>query len=660
MKKIIFGLCVVALSIASWSGAEEETVSMIEQYKNECKRDLEQVEKLFLQVENATGPYTEETILEPMNTLGIVMGNSARKAGLYFNTHPESKIRDVAKQHRQDLSSLGSKIYMSVPICNALKQVEAPKDEQSARLLKEMLRDYRRSGVDQPEEIREQIKTLIEELTVLGQNFSENISTDVRFIDLDSVDELDGLPEDYIAAHKPGENGKIRITTNYPDYVPFMRFAKSNEARHALYMVYQNRAYPANKQVLKDILIKRHKMAQLLGYANYAEYTAETRMIKTAGNIQTFIDKVANIARPRAEREYDVLLKRLQKMEPESKTVDPWNAGFVSEIVRREKYEVDAKVVRTYFQFGHVRDGILEMTSKMFGVTFRRWNTPVWHEDVVAYEMVEDGNVIGRFYFDLFPRDNKFKHAAHFSMLDGIKGRQVPTSALVCNFPGKGDESALMEHSQVETFLHEFGHMLHHLFAGEQRWTQFSGIATERDFVEAPSQMLEEWVWNAEALRMISLNQSGETLPDELLIKMVAAKEFGRGLTVCGQMNYAALSLNYYDCDPTDLDLDKTMIDLSKKYSIYDHVPETHTYAGFGHLYGYSAGYYTYMWSLVISKDLLSRFELEGMLNPNVAKAYRRAILAPGGSRDAADMVEDFLGRPYSFEPFGSWLNTQK
>ncbi len=646
--------CFTALLI----GAAPGPLVTAEASKVQCQNDLEQFEQQFQTLENISGPKTVNSVLEPLNDLEIKMSSSIRTAGLYAQVHPDAAIRDLAKNHRQAISKLGNEIYMSGPIYAALKQVpEPPNDPDTQRLLHELLRDYRRSGVDLPHAEREKIKTLNDELTMLGQTFIENISTDVRYLALNSTNDLAGLPADYIAAHPAEENGKIRISTNYPDYIPFIRYAQSDEHRRQLYVLYQNRGYPANKAVLESILAKRFELANLLGYPNYAAYVTETRMIETPEKIQTFIDQVAAMARQRAEREYAELLEKLQQIDPDATKVDPWKASFISEALRREKYEVDAKEVRSYFQFGPVRDGIFKLTSELFGVTYRPWDTPVWHEDVEAYEMVENGEVIGRFYFDLHPRDNKFKHAAHFSLKEGITGRQIPVSALVCNLPGKNDEGALMEHSQVETFLHEFGHLLHHLFAGQQRWSYFSGIATQRDFVEAPSQMLEEWIWSKDALDLISVNAAGEPIPNELLKKMTAAREFGEGMRVCGQMGLAALSLNYYDRDPTDIDLDEIMLAMRKKYSLYDHVPGTHFYANFAHLYGYSSGYYTYMWSLVISKDLLSRFETEGMLNKNTALEYRAAVLAPGGSKDAADLIEDFLDRPYSFEPFGKWLN---
>lgn len=657
MKKI-YHLLATGISLIASANAQGEFAMTAQEYKQECQHDLQQARDLFAKLENTAGDKTVKTVLEPLNDLYLLRGNSGGKANLFYNVHPDPEIRDLAKEQQQALSEIGTALYLSVPIYNALQEIEPPtNDPETTRVLKKIIRDYRRSGVDKPEAVREQIRQLKKELTELGQDFSKNMRDDVRYITLDSSEELAGLPDDYIEKHAPGADGKIRISTDTPDYFPFMRFAQNAEKRRELYMKSSNRGHPANEPVLKTLLLKRYELANLLGYRNYAEYITETKMIQNAGNIRSFIDRIAALARPAAEREYNELLARLQKMEPEAKKIDPWKAGYIGEILRREKYSVDAKEVRSYFPFGAVRDGILQLTSSLFGVTFRPWETATWHEDVAAYEMLEGDRVIGRFFLDLHPRENKYKHAAHFGILDGIRDRQIPTSALVCNLPGKGDDSELMEHSQVETFLHEFGHLLHNLFGGNQRWVYFSGIATERDFVEVPSQLLEEWIWNADVLKLISKNKNGEPLPEKLLNKMIAAKEFGKGLGVTGQMFLAAMSLNYYDCNPDTLDLLNRMVELQEKYSLYEHVPGTHKYANFGHLDGYSAIYYTYMWSLVIAKDFFSHFETEGLFNTKLATHYRKTILDPGGSKEANDLVLDFLGRPYSFDSFGQWLN---
>lgn len=649
----------IAVSICLFSTALAKVGSFQESYRNECSQELGETREIFHGLEKLKGSKNIGNVLVPLNEIELLLSKSASKASLYYNVHPSEEIRDIAENQQKEITKLASEINLSLPLYEACKAVDVAKaDSQTKRYLEHTLRDFRRSGVDKPEEVRKRIKEINDELTELGQEFSLNTRKDVRSITLTSTNELAGLPEDYIAAHMPDENGEIKITTDYPDYIPFSRYADNDAKRLELYKEFKNRAYPTNGKVLKDVLIKRYELANLIGYGNYAEFITETKMVKTVPTVRKFIDDVSEMATPLANAEYAVLLKRLQQIDPKATEVGDWQKTYLEELIRKERFNVDAKKIRSYFQFGHVRDGIFDLTTALYGVTFRPWKTEVWDPDVKAYELVDGDQVIGRFFLDLHPRENKYKHAAHFDLQAGLTDRQVPISALICNFPGKDDEAALMEHSQVETFLHEFGHLLHHLFSGDQKWIRFSGIATELDFVEAPSQMLEEWVWNAETLKMLAMNAKGETIPAEMVESMVAAKEFGTGLFVTHQMFYAATSISIYDCDPTDLDLSKTMNGLQDKYSPFKHVPGTHMYANFGHLYGYSAMYCTYMWSQVIAKDLFSRFEEEGMLNQKVAAAYRNKILAAGGSKDAAELVEDFLGRPYSFEPFANWLNS--
>jgi len=289
----------------------------------------------------------------------------------------------------------------------------------------------------------------------------------------------------------------------------------------------------------------------------------------------------------------------------------------------------------------------------MFGVEYRKIDSDGWHDSVEAFELVDNDKVIGKFFLDMHPRADKYKHAAAFPLVSGVSGIQVPQAALVCNFPAVGP----MEHDQVETFFHEFGHLLHHLFGGEHRWVGISGFNTEWDFVEAPSQMLEEWAWDAKTLKTFATNDKGESIPDTLIASMRKARDFGKGTWVKHQMFYASVSLNYYDRDPQGMNTTELMKQLQKKYSPYDYVDDTYFHLSFGHLDGYSAIYYTYMWSLVIAKDLFSVFEKEGLLNPKIADRYRKFVLAPGGSKDAADMVKDFLGREYTFDAFAGWLN---
>jgi thimet oligopeptidase len=273
--------------------------------------------------------------------------------------------------------------------------------------------------------------------------------------------------------------------------------------------------------------------------------------------------------------------------------------------------------------------------------------------------MFQDGKLTGRFYLDMHPRANKYNHAAQFDVRTGIAGRQIPEATLVCNFPGGGEnDPGLMEQGDVETFLHEFGHLLHTLFAGNQKWLGVGGIRTEHDFVEAPSQMLEEWARDPATLATFARHyQTNEPIPADLVKRMKRAAEFGKGLQVRRQMVYADLSLSVYDRDPSQVDPTAITKALVQKYQPFEFVDGTHFHASFGHLDGYSAVYYTYMWSLVIAKDLFSKFDRANMLDPTVAVKYRRTVLEPGGSAPAAKLVENFLGRPFDFKAYQQWLD---
>jgi thimet oligopeptidase len=306
--------------------------------------------------------------------------------------------------------------------------------------------------------------------------------------------------------------------------------------------------------------------------------------------------------------------------------------------------------VRRYFDFERVRAGLLDVTGRLFGLEY----VPVpdvtaWHPDVAVYDVQAGQERLGRIYLDLHPREGKFKHAAQFVVVAGVAGQQLPEGSLVCNLP-----RGLMEHSDVVTLFHEFGHLVHHILAGGQQWARFSGVATEWDFVEAPSQMLEEWAWDPQILASFGLDEDGNPIHAELVERMRAAKDFGKGYFVRTQMFYAALSYQLHLNRPDDITA--LVRELQAKYDLFDYIDGTHFHASFGHLEGYTSAYYTYMWSLVIAKDMFSAFDPKDLFDPAVAHRYRDEVLARGGNADAAELVTNFLGRPYSFEAFGHWV----
>ncbi len=586
--------------------------------------------------------------------------NAGARASLARNVHPTEANRTAAEKCEQDVEALNVELSLDRGVYDALTKLDLSKEDASTQMwMKKALLEFKRAGVDRDEATRGKVKSLSEELVKLGQEFNKNISSDVRKVELDPK-ELAGMPEDYVKAHPPGPNGKVTITSNYPDYIPFMTYAKSGKAREALWRVYRQRAHPQNLKVLDGLIAKRHELATLLGYPTWAAYTTENKMVKTQEAAETFIKKVNDAAKLRAEADYKKLLARKQKDDPKAKLINPWEQDYYDDRVKAESFGFDSQAVRPYFEYSRVLSGVMDITQELFGITYVKvTDAKVWHPDVVAYDVLEGTRPLGRIYLDMHPRDGKYKHAAQFDLTVGQEGKRLPEGVLVCNFPKpEAGAPALMQHSEVETFFHEFGHLLHHTFAGHQKWAGISGIKTEWDFVETPSMLLQEWPADAKTLaRFAKHYQTGEVIPEALVGQLRASKEFGKGLWTRRQMFLSMVSLSYYN-RPPPFDTTKLMASIQKDFEPFrkEHVDGTYFQLAFGHLEGYSAAYYTYAWSVVIAKDLLTKFDGQ-LMQPTIAKQYKKDILDPGGSKEAAKLVEDFLGRPYDFKAYETWLN---
>ena len=452
---------------------------------------------------------TREGTLVPYNELLLAASASNALAGLMSEVHPDEAIRDAARECEQEVSRFYSDLALDRDMYDALASVDVgDTDPATERFVSHTLRDYRRAGVDRPAEVRDRLKQIDEELTKLGQQFSKNISEDVRVIEATA---LAGLPADYIAAHPADAAGKIRITTDYPDYNPFMTYATDDALRKELYIAFRSRGDQANEAVLRDILALRAEKAGLLGFADWADYITADKMIKSGSLAGEFIEKVWKLAEPRAKEDYAELLRQLRTVDPAATEVADWQKVWLENLVKKERYEVDASEVRQYFSYGRVLAGLLEITSSIFDLTYTPVDETAWHASVLVYDVKRGSEKLGRIYLDMHPRDGKYKHAAQFPLKDGVRGVQLPQGVLVCNFP-TGD--ALMEHDDVVTMFHEFGHLMHHVLGGHQPWVTQSGVATEWDFVEAPSQMFEEWAWSHDTLsRFARHHVTGETIP---------------------------------------------------------------------------------------------------------------------------------------------------
>lgn len=567
------------------------------------------------------------------------------------DTNPDADIRKAAEECVQRASAALVDLGASRPIYERLQVVEkAPIPPTLRHMVNRQLDSYRRLGVDKDEATRIRIGELQNRVTAASIEFEGNISADTRSVTATPA-ELKGMPQDWLSAHPVGTDGLVRIGMAYPDVMPLSRYAESADIRKRVMTSFANRAYPANDAVLRRIIDDRTQFAGLLGYPDYAAYDFANRMAGTPARVQSFLDEIGGVARPIGEAEAARMLARLRKDDPTLASLGSWSSGYATRLIRKEDYEVDPEQVRQYFVFDKVQAGILDLTRDLFGVEIRPWATEVWHPDVEAFEMVQDGAAIGRFYLDMHPREGKFTHAQMAPLRFGINDRVLPVAVLETNFP-KG----LMEHSDVVTFLHEFGHLLHWIFAGRQDFAAQNPMELENDVVEAPSQLLEEWVWDYDTLKRFATNTEGEPIPAALVEKMNVSRRFGEAFGTMQQLGYAGASLAFYSGVPADRNLADVYDTAYNRYALAPNPEGTHSYAAFGHLTGYGASYYTYQWSKALASDLLSEFRKHGLRDPATAGRYRDLVLAPGGSASMNLLAKNFLGRDWTVDAYRAEL----
>ncbi len=615
------------------------------------------------QVTAVKGARTIENTLMPFDEAVRQINSSIYLASLIEQVHPDAKFRDAATAMVSKASAAQTALALNRDVYQALFSLDVSKSDAATQYyVKRQLLEFRLAGVDKDDATRAQLKKLNDQLTDEQSAFDRNINDDQKKVEVKDAKELDGLPQDFIDRHKPGADGKIIITTNYPDALPVLKFSKSDDLRRRLFLAFQTRAYPKNKEVLENMMKTRYQIATILGYASWADYNAADKMIQQGGNIADFIEKVDAAARPVTQREFAMLLAEKRKTDPDAKEVGDYENGYLNELVRRSQFNFDSQVVRPYLPFNEVRQGILDTAATLFHVTFKREeNVPSWDPAVETWDVIDSGKTIGRFYLDMHPRPGKFSHAEMAPVLDGIVGKQLPEAILVCNFPAPtADDPGLMEYGDVVTFFHEFGHLMHHILGGQQRWAGISGITMEGDFVEAPSQMLEEWMHSPQVLASFARNyKTGEPIPAELVARMNRASAFGRASWVSQQDTYTAISYDIYKTKPQDVDLDAVAIADQKKYTPFTPLTGTHMYAAFGHLAGYSSAYYTYLWDKVIAEDFFSQFDHNNLLAGEAPMRYRHTVLQPGGSVSANTLVKNFLGREQNMDAFQKWMGEE-
>lgn len=589
-------------------------------------------------------------------------GNALGMSGFLSYVSTDKKFRDAANDLQMQSSQYMVDVATRRDVYKAIREYTDTNprlDPVQAKLVKEMLIGFKNSGMDLNDADLEKFKALNKEKAEYIIKFDKNIQ---EYKDPLAVtqEQLQGLGEDYIQKLSKTDDGKYLVTLDYPDYVPFMQNADDEQARKELEFKFNRRGGQENVELLEKTLTLRREIARLLGYKNHAELRLEDRMAKNPQTVMAFLKDLQKKLKPLGKKEdKEMIAYKNSKTGKNSRTLYSWESGYWSNKFRKENLELDSEKIKEYFPSQVVIDGMLDLFGGVFGITFEPVNIPVWHPDVKAFKIKDkaSGELVAYFYMDLYPREGKYKHAACFGLVEGEEKQdgtyQIPFVAIVANLnKPSGDTPSLLKHSEVETLFHEFGHVLHNALT-KAKYSAFSGTSVSWDFVEAPSQMLERWAWDPQVLKKISRHyKTGEALPDDLIKRMIAAKNFGAGGMYLRQDFFAQYDMTLHTADTTP-DTTKLYFELTKKIRGLPLTKGTIPQASFGHIMGgYDAGYYGYLWSEVIAEDFFGEFKKNGIFNPETGLKFRREILEKGGTLDEEKMVENFLGRPADNKPF--------
>ncbi|MGA3131208.1 MAG: M3 family metallopeptidase [Terracidiphilus sp.] len=611
------------------------------------------------------GERTPENSLRHFDAAIEQLNLAGAQAGILNSVAAEKAVRDQAQMEAQRVAMAGSALSLNRAVFDVLVAINLDGASPATKhYVQRTLLGYRLSGVDKDEATRERLHALHDKATQLSLAFSRNIQEGGKTIEA-APDELEGLPADYIARHlaQKGEDGKewVTLSTDPPDMMPVMTFAASAGLRERMFLAYNTRAYPQNRQLLLDLLVTRQEIANILDFRSWADLATADQMMKSAANVRTFLARLDEASREGARLEHEQVLEFTRQRQPEITEIDITSRGYWYEQFRRTKYDFDSQSVRPYFPYDRVEAGVLETAAKLFKVEFRPSSASAWHEAISVYEVFEDGRVVGRFYLDMHPREGKSKWFSAAPVVTGVRGRVLPEAALICNFPQPEEgDPGLLQYSDVVTFFHEFGHLMHAILGGHTEWVGLSGFATEGDFIEVPSQMLEEFFRDEKLLQAFAKHyQTGEVLPSELIRTMKRAGAFGRADWVRTQLYYTTLSLDLHDRDAAGIDPDAITRELYKSFQPWTWLEDSKMYASFGHLIGYSSNYYTYMFDKVIALDFFAQFDPENLLGGNAGERYRKTVLEQGGSKRGKELVRDFLGRDEEFAAFAKWLNEE-
>jgi thimet oligopeptidase len=614
-------------------------------------------ESLVSEAIESPGSSFEERIA-PLDGALAIIDDATGYGPFLSNFHVDRDVRDAGNDAEQRLSTWLTGLLARREVFDAVSAVDASElAGLQRRSHEEWVRDLRRAGHALETSERERVLELRQRLIELQVEYARNVSEYKDHLEVAPSD-LEPLPTAYVESLEPGETeGTVKVTLDYPAYVPFMEQAPNRDQRRQLQHKYLNRAVDSNRPLLEEALSIRSELADILGYENWADFSMEVKMANPDAVDDLYASVVPGLTQLGLD-ERAVLQELLEEDHPGA-TLEPWDRNYYHTVQQRRDYGLDPNEVAEYFPLERVIDGMLDVTGEVFGVSYIELDDyPTWHEDVRAYRIDDStsGEALAYFLLDLHPREGKYTHAACWDVVNRRRNPdgtvRLPVAAVAGNFTKPtASTPSLLKHDEAVTLWHEFGHVLHACLTKVDH-QRFAGFDTEWDFVEAPSQIMENWMWNAEVLsRFAKHYDTGEPIPRDMVAALVAARDQNIGLLTLRQVFLGKYDLMMHTAGSSP-DLDELQA-AANEYTLLPLHDDTFFAGSFGHLMGgYDAGYYGYLWSHVYGDDMFSVFEDEGVLSPEVGARYRREVLEAGSHRDAWDHLRAFLGREPNADAF--------
>lgn len=625
--------------------------------EKDCDRTLKAARTQMTALERLPASKTAASrVFRAWDRLQMTVENNQGPVELLANVSPDPATRDAGEKCQLKFTAFVTDLLQNEKIYARFRQVE-PGDAIDRKLKQDVSEDFEERGVALPPEKRARMKAILQRMEEVRQAFARNVRDNKTRLAF-TPEETRGLPGPYLEKARRDDKGNYLLGFDYPEYEPFMANAENEEARHRYLIAFSNRGTKENLALLREAGRLSREIAQLFGLPSYAHYATRRKMVGNPETAQRFLDQVKAKVREIELREFaELRALKAQRLGKgiQDVSLNRWDIPYYQERLKQARYSVDQEALRAYFPTDATVQWALEISSRLYGVKFVPAKPPVWHESVRYVDVVDarNGRFLSGIYLDLFPREGKYSHAAAFGVRSAsTAANRTPISVLVANLNRKG-----LDFREVETLLHEFGHILHGVLS-RTRYAGQGGTNVERDFVEAPSQMFEEWARKKDSLQLLARICGGcPAIDDALLKRLRAARLYGAGTRYARQHLYAAYDLAL--TGERELDPMQTWIAMERE-SPAGHVPGTEFPGSFGHLVsGYSAGYYGYMWSEVLALDMLSEFG-DNLMNPTVGRRFRDAILSQGGQKRGADMVRKFLGRDPSPQAFFAEITGQR